>query len=163
MYNNTESILAELVEFGKRIADKQLVVGPGGNTSARLTLDTGDIIYMKASGKCFEDGNISDYIGVNLKTKQAVEGNLKPTCEISLHLKCYELRSDVNAVIHTHPPYATAYAMLGKTLKAFTPDFVAVVGTEIPTAGYVPPGGQEHRVSRSWLRQEQKGDQSNRG
>lgn len=136
---DVKKIKKELVDLGRKLTDKGLVVGPGGNTSARL----GNIIYMKASGITFEKATESDYIGVDLKTGEVVYGQKKPTCEILMHLECYLGREDISAVVHTHPPYAIAYAMLGKTLKQFTPDFVAVINSDVPTIKYVIPAGKE--------------------
>ena len=147
MYTSKNIIRKELVEIGRRIAEKDLIIGPGGNTSARLKKHGKDIIYLKASGKCFENAVKTDYIGIDPVTGNVVDGNLKPTCETNMHLICYNKRDDVHAVIHSHPPFATAYAMLGKPLKAFTPDFVAVVGLEIPVDNYVPPAGEEIALS----------------
>ena len=134
---NTE-IRKQLVEIGKKIADKELVVGPGGNISARVD----NIVYMKASGICFEEAKTSDYIGVDLKTGDIVCGNKKPTCEIAMHLGCYLERKDISAVIHTHPPIATAVGMQEITLSPFSPDLAALVG-DVPTIKYVVPGGIE--------------------
>ena len=134
-----EKIKTQLVKYGKKIAERKLVVGPGGNISAR----TAEVVYMKASGIAFEEAEESDYIGVELRTGKIVEGELKPTCEIEMHLACYSVREDVRAVIHTHPPLATAVAMSGESLRAFTPDFAALVGPEVPVAEYVVPGGKE--------------------
>lgn len=136
---NAEKIKKELVGLGKKLTDKGLVVGPGGNTSVRL----GNIVYMKASGITFEEAAESDYIGVDLKTGEVVDGQKKPTCEILMHLGCYLGRKDISAVVHTHPPYAIAYAMLGKTLKQFTPDFVAIINSDVPVIKYVIPAGKE--------------------
>ncbi len=128
----------QLVEIGKKIADKGLVVGPGGNISARVD----NIVYMKASGICFEEAKESDYIGVDLKTGDIVDGSKKPTCEIAMHLGCYLERNDVSAVIHTHPSIATAVGMQDVTLSPFTPDLAALAGN-VPTIKYVVPGGKE--------------------
>jgi len=125
----------ELVEIGKRIAEENLVIGPGGNSSARL----GNIVYMKASGIPFESAKEEHYVGIDLKSGKSVDGKLKPSCEISMHLGCYKVRNDIGAVIHSHGPFSVAWGMSGKTLKLFTPDFIAVVGTEIPTIKYVLP------------------------
>ena len=131
-------IRKQLVEIGKKIADKELVVGPGGNISARVD----NVVYMKASGICFEEAKTSDYIGVDLKTGDIVCGNKKPTCEIAMHLGCYLERKDISAVIHTHPPIATAVGMQEITLSPFSPDLAALVG-DVPTIKYVLPGGIE--------------------
>lgn len=133
-----DKIKKQLVEIGKKIADKGLVVGSGGNISARV----GNIVYMKASGICFEEAKISDYIGVDLKTGKIVDGSKKPTCEIAMHLGCYLERKDVTAVIHTHPPIATGVGMQDITLRPFTPHLAALVG-DVPTIKYVASGGKE--------------------
>ncbi len=133
-----DNIKKYLVEIGKKIADKGLVVGPGGNISARVD----NIVYMKASGICLEEAKTSDYIGVDLKTGDIVDGNKKPTCEIAMHLGCYLERKDITAVIHTHPTIATAIGMQDITLKPFTPHLAALVG-DIPTIKYLVPGGKE--------------------
>jgi len=143
MYTDKTAVLNDLVNFGRRVAHEKLVVGPGGNTSIRLSRAEGDIIYMKASGRCFEDGNQADYIGVDPATATVCDGALKPTCEIHLHLACYAERPDVHAVLHSHAPIATAYAMRGEPLRAFTPDMVAVVGELVPVVEYIPPAGTE--------------------
>lgn len=129
----------ELVEIGRKIAEKGLVVGPGGNISERL----GDVVYMKASGICFESAKEEDYVGVDLNTGKVVDGRLRPTSEMWMHLECYKVREDVSAVIHTHPVFSIAYAFQGETLKPFTPDMVALLGSEIPVIEYVVPGGKE--------------------
>jgi len=137
--DKAETIKAQLVEYGRKIAQRGLVVGPGGNISAREE----KVVYMKASGIAFEEANQTDYIGVRLDTGKVVEGHLKPTCEIQMHLGCYLVREDVRAVIHTHPPLANAVAISGETLRAFTPDFAALVGSEVPVVEYIVPGSKE--------------------
>jgi len=134
-----EEARRELVEIGKKIAEKGLVVGPGGNTSVRV----GNLVYMKASGISFETAKEEDYIGVDINTGDVVDGNLKPTSEIWLHLECYRIRDDINAVVHTHPPLSIAYAFQGDPLRPFTPDMVALLGSDIPIIEYVVPGGKE--------------------
>ncbi|HAM38033.1 MAG: fructose-bisphosphate aldolase [Elusimicrobia bacterium RIFOXYC2_FULL_34_12] len=132
------NIKKELVRIGKELADKGFVVGPGGNTSVRVD----NTVYMKVSGACFEDTKESDYIAVNLKTGKNINDNRKPTCEIQMHLACYYTRKDISAVIHTHPPYSIAYAMQGKTLKAFTPDFVGIISSNVPTIKFAVPSSK---------------------
>ncbi len=129
----------ELVKYGRLIASKNLVVGPGGNTSVRV----GNIVYLKASGVSFEDAKEKDYVGVDLKNGKVVDGDSKPTCEILMHLGCYLVRKDIMAVVHTHAPIATAVASSGVKLKPLYPDFAALVGKEVPTIRYVIPAGKE--------------------
>ena len=139
MADNAKLIREELVAVGKKLEAKGQVVGPGGNTSAKC----GEIIYMKASGICFEEAVTEDYVGVDLKTGKLVDGVKKPTCEKLMHLNCYKARPDVGAVVHTHPALSVSYAWQGKTLIPFTPDFVAVIGTAVPVLKYILPAGEE--------------------
>lgn len=129
----------ELVEFGKKISEKGLVVGPGGNISARC----GKIVCIKASGIAFEEAKERHYIEIDLKSGIIPKGGLKPSCELPFHLGCYRAREDINAVIHTHPPLATGLACAGVVPKPMYPDFVAIVGRELPLLKYVCPAGEE--------------------
>ena len=114
-------------------------MGPGGNTSARV----GDTVYMKASGVSFEEAVPMDYVGVDVNTKKMVDGVKKPTCEIDMHLICYKVRKDVGAVVHTHPIYATAYAMQDKPMKQFTPDFTAIICSDIAWLPFMMPSSPD--------------------
>lgn len=134
-----EAARRDLVFYGRKIEEKNLVVGPGGNTSARA----GDIVYIKASGVAFEDAVQDDYVGIDLKTGKVVGTFKKPSCEILMHIGCYTVREDVGAVVHTHSPYATAVASAGMTIPPFFPDYVALMGAEIPRVDYVVPAGKE--------------------
>lgn len=138
MIASAKAIRKELIEIGKKLEAKGQVIGPGGNTSARC----GDVVYMKASGVCFEEAVPADYVGVSLKTGELVDGKKKPTCEKSAHLSCYRARPDIGAVVHTHPAFSVSYAWLGKTLVPFTPDFVAIIGSPVPVVEYMLPAGE---------------------
>ena len=130
----------ELVEYGRKIEAKGLVVGPGGNTSVRV----GQTVYVKASGTAFEDATEEDYVGVDLATGELVDGTAKPTCEILMHLGCYLARDEVRAVVHTHAPLATGVSSAGRTLEPLFPDFVALLGPyTLPVIDYVIPAGRE--------------------
>lgn len=138
MYSEA-SARKDLVYYGRKIEQKNLVVGPGGNSSARA----GDIVYIKASGVAFEDATKDDYIGIDLKTGKVVSSFKKPSCEILMHLGCYSVRDDVAAIVHTHSPYAVAVGSSGQTMPPIFPDFIALLGTQVPRIDYVVPAGKE--------------------
>jgi len=129
----------ELVRIGRKIEAKGLVVGPGGNISMRV----GSLVYVKASGVEFENAAEDDYVGVDLETGELVDGKKKPTSEILMHRGCYKARPDAQAVVHTHPPFAVGVANAGRRLEPSSPDFVALLGREVPLLPYVVPTGQE--------------------
>ncbi len=131
-------IREQLVEYGKKMIECKLVVGPGGNISAR----EGDFAYLSPSGLSVAELGCDDYVKMNVKTGEVVEGSKRPTSETPLHLECYRRREDVRAVIHAHPPIATGLATGGAQVRAMTPDFVAYVGKVI-TLPYIVPAGEE--------------------
>lgn len=133
------SARGDLFRYGRKIAERRLVVGPGGNTSARA----GDAIVMKASGAAFEDCSEEDYVAVDLATGEVQGSSKRPSCEIFLHLACYLRREDVHAVVHTHPPIATGIATAGESVPPLFPDLIALVGREIPVLPYIVPGGKK--------------------
>ncbi|MFW6107124.1 MAG: class II aldolase/adducin family protein [bacterium] len=127
----------DLVHYGRKIAERLLVVGPGGNTSVRAD----DAIVVKASGVAYEDCTEEDFLPIDLETGEPLGTDRKPTCEIHMHLACFLARPDVNAVVHTHPPVATGLGIAGKTVPPIYPDLVALVGPEVPLLPYIVPSG----------------------
>lgn len=136
---NYETIRKDLVRFGRKIADKGLVVGAGGNMSVRSR----DVMLIKASGVAFEEARPADYIPVSIATGRLLEKGRRPSSEMAMHLVCYRERDEIRAVVHTHSPYATGIASAGVTLRPIFPDFVAVIDSEVPTLPFVTPCGEE--------------------
>jgi L-fuculose-phosphate aldolase len=72
-----------------------------------------------------------------------IAGTKERTSEIAMHLTVYNLRPDVRAVLHAHPPVATGYATAGRSLNlALLPEVVIGLGC-VPLAGYGLPGTPE--------------------
>ncbi len=130
--------LEGLVRFARLVGEKGLVVGPGGNFSAR----EGKKVFIKASGACMVDGRAGDYIEVDLGSGEVV-GEGVPSCELPLHLAVYRARPEAQAVLHAHPTWAIVWAEGGEVLRASSPDFVALLGTEVPVLPYTRPAGEE--------------------
>lgn len=75
---------------------------------------------------------------------ERVSGNTRPFGELNLHLLIYARRSDAGAVVHAHPPYATALAASGKNLieRPFIAEAVISIGPWIPLAPFAMPGAK---------------------
>jgi L-fuculose-phosphate aldolase len=70
-------------------------------------------------------------------------GTGRPTSELRMHLLVYELRPEAGAVVHAHPPYATACTLAGiSLLEPILPEVVITL-KGIPTAAYATPGTEE--------------------
>ena len=134
-----EKLRRELVTFGRRIASEHLVVGPGGNISARNR----NVILIKASGVPFEEVKEENYIPVEIASGKVLEKGRNPSSELPMHLACYRVREDVRAVVHTHSPFATGIASAGVALPPMFPDFVAIIDSDVPTLPFVIPCGEE--------------------
>src|SRR5918996_1474901 len=80
-----------------------------------------------------------DICVVDMEGKQ-VAGSRKRTSEILLHLAIYKARPDVKAVIHSHPPHATAFAVAGVDLPTCIHPEAEVFLGPVKTAKYVTPG-----------------------
>src|SRR5690242_11686679 len=83
-----------------------------------------------------------DLCKVDYEGKQ-LAGTRKRSSEILLHLSVYKSRPDVQAVVHCHPPHATAFAVAHEPIpKCVLPEVEVFLG-EVPTAVYETPGGQK--------------------
>lgn len=125
-----------VVEIGSRLAAKGLVAGTDGNISVKL--DNGRIMITPSG---LPKGRLSpdDLLIVDENGKK-LQGRLNPSAEMMMHLFVYANRADVGACVHTHPPYATAFAVAGVGLADnILPEVVLFVGG-IPLTDYAPPG-----------------------
>lgn len=71
---------------------------------------------------------------------RVVEGDRRPSTEMAMHLRCYADREDVRAVVHAHPPYATAFAAADRALDGYgLIETVLTVGA-VPVVPFAMPG-----------------------
>lgn len=130
----------KVVEVSRRLYFKGLVAGAGGNVSA-IIRDKG-VVLITPSGLCKGYLKPEDIVKVDLAGK-VLEGYLKPTSELSIHLGIYKIRNDVNAVVHAHPPVSTGFACAGVPIDyEVFPEVIAMIG-EIRFVGYETPTTQE--------------------
>lgn len=130
----------EIVEAGKRMLHKGLVIGASGNISIRISGE--DKIVITPSQIKYDKIGVNDIVVVDFK-KNVLEGDRSPSVETGMHIGVYETRPDVGAIVHTHSVYASAIASLGKTIPPFLDDIVLMLGGEIEVAEYGIPGSKE--------------------
>jgi L-ribulose-5-phosphate 4-epimerase len=68
--------------------------------------------------------------------KEPIEGEHLPSVEMSMHIAVYQNRPDVNAVIHTHQPYASTYALINEPIPALFDEQVANLGNRVDIVPY---------------------------
>src|SRR5436190_21405685 len=129
-------IKEQMCDIGRRIWQKGFCAGNEGNHSYRIGENR---ILCTPTG--ISKGNLKpdDVCTVDLEGKQ-VAGTRKRTSEINLHLAIYKARPDVKAVIHSHPPHATAFAIAGVDLPTCIHPEAEVFLGAVKTAKYVTPG-----------------------
>jgi len=133
----------DLVRFGRWLARLGFTPGTAGNLSVRLDHErllvtpTGMSKYLMRS---------ADMVIVDLEGRQ-LAGTSKVTSEIGMHLAVYQHRQDVAAVIHSHPPTATAFACAGRALdEMLCQEAVMTLGV-VPLAGFATTGTDEVAAS----------------
>lgn len=117
-----------------------LVKWTGGNISARDPQS--GLVVIKPSGVLYEELRPQGHVVVDLEGK-IVEGVLKPSSDTASHLYIYRHRPDVNGVVHTHSPYATAFAALGRPIPVYLTAMADEFGGPIPCAGFALIGSEE--------------------
>jgi L-fuculose-phosphate aldolase len=136
---NEHKLKEQICEIGRRVYNRGFAAANDGNISFRLNdrevLCTPTMVckgFMKPEDMCKVD-----YEGKQLA------GTRKRSSEILLHLSVYKNRPDVQAVVHCHPPHATAFAVAGVPIpKCVLPEVEVFLG-EVPTALYETPGTQK--------------------
>jgi len=135
-----EQLKEELYRLHLELPKNHLVVWTGGNVSARDP-ETG-LVVIKPSGVRYEELRPEDHVVVNLQG-EVVEGRLKPSSDTASHLYIYRHRPDVNGIVHTHSPYATAFAAVGRSIPVCLTAIGDEFGGHIPCAGFALIGDEE--------------------
>jgi len=134
-----EQIREQLCDIGHRIWQQALSPGTGGNISSRLD-DNKILISPTLTGMGFmrsEDLCLIDLDGNVLECKT------RPSSEYRLHLYVYKHRPDITAVIHAHPPFASAFSVTGEQLNTKIMPETIVFLTEVPLVEYGTPSTDE--------------------
>jgi len=134
-----EKLKEQLVELHLELPKNHLVAWTGGNVSAR-DAESG-LIVIKPSGVRYEELHPEHMVVLDLDGK-IVEGNLKPSSDTASHLYIYKHRSDVGGVVHTHSPYATAFAAVNKSIPVVLTAIADEFGGPIPCGGFALIGDE---------------------
>lgn len=136
---SNEGYKHEICRIGQRLYQRGFAAGNDGNLSCRLS-ETEILCTPTMISKGFMTPE--DLCTVDLDGNQ-LTGTRGITSEIRLHLAVYRARPDVRAVVHCHPPYATAFGMAREPIPAFALPEVEMQLGEVPVAKYATPGTQE--------------------
>lgn len=136
-----------LEELRKRVCDLHaelprngLVTWTSGNISARYP-ETGHVV-IKPSGLLFQDLTPESMVVVD-ENGEVVESQYKPSSDTATHCYIYRQMPEVGGIVHTHSPYATAWAALGRDIPCVLTAMADEFGGPIPCGAFALIGGEE--------------------
>ena len=136
-------IRKKLVEICHKVYEKGFVSAYDGNISVATPNNT---FLITRSGICKGDVTVDDIVEIDSAGK-IINGEGKVSTEFKIHLFAYSRRMEVNAVVHCHPVYATAFASLGEGLtKHIFPEVMLTLG-KVPLCKYETPSTEELPMS----------------
>lgn len=126
----------DIVRCCRRLWEAGLIAGADGNVSVRLGRDR---LLVTPRGLPKAELTAGDLVEVSLSGVHR-RGSRRATTELDLHLRAYRRRADCGAVVHAHPPVATAFAVAGEPMPAdVLPEVILYLG-DVPVAPYATTG-----------------------
>lgn len=128
-----------LVQYGRKMAEKGLVGVMAGNLST--ISEDGQFVAISPSGIDYFETEAEDIVILDRKGT-VVDGHRNPSSETDFHLSLYDQRESIRSVVHTHAPYTTTVACLGRELPPIH-YMIAASGDKVPLAPYATYGTPE--------------------
>lgn len=142
----------DIIRVVRILTDQGLIRSSDGNISVRWKPNR---FIITPSGVYKMETRAQDLLVVD-ETGRVLAGRpgLSPSSEVKMHLEAYRLRPDVQAVIHAHPPYATAITIAEIPFPMdIIPEALIALGS-VPIAPYAAPGSADLALSiRPFLRE----------
>ncbi|MCJ7501562.1 MAG: L-ribulose-5-phosphate 4-epimerase [Acidobacteriia bacterium] len=129
-----EQLRREVWETNLGIFRAGLVTMHAGNASG-IDRKRG-LVIIKPSGMDYDKLRPADMVVVDLEGRK-LKGKWKPSVDLPHHLYLYQHRAEIGGVIHTHSNYATAFALLGRSIPVYLTAIADEFGAEVPCAPYV--------------------------
>jgi L-ribulose-5-phosphate 4-epimerase len=128
----------ELCRLHRELVRNGLVAWTSGNVSARA----GDLMVIKPSGLSYDDLTPESMVVCDLQGN-VVSGSLKPSSDTASHAYIYRSLPDVGGIVHTHSPYATAWAARGEEIPCVITAMADEFGGPIPVGPFALIGGEQ--------------------
>ena len=131
-----QSIARGIVAVCRRLHERELIAGQDGNVSVRLR--SGHILVTPA-GLSKVDVTAEALVELTPEGEQVTDGP-SASSEVGMHLRIYRERPDVRAIVHAHPPVATAFGAVGRDfMDAVLPEVIFHLG-RVPLVPFALPG-----------------------
>lgn len=138
------SLKEEMVSICQSSFQEKLFAGTSGNLSVFIRQDK--IMLCTPTSVRYETMTAGDIVAMRL-SGDIIEGAYQPTSEWRMHAAIYEKMPHVNAVFHTHSPYATSFAVVNRSIPYILIEMEPFLGGDIPCASFAPPGSRELGLS----------------
>ena len=112
----------------------------GGNISIRIPGEK--IVAITPSGRPYLSLDLNDISIIDFD-RNAIEGTLRPSIEAGMHIGVYQNRPDVQAVIHTHQPFASVLGVINKPIPALFDEIFVEIGPMVDIIPYAYSGSSE--------------------
>ena len=126
----------EIVRCCRGLWEAGLIAGSEGNVSVRLGRN---LVLITPRGLLKSELSSGDLVRVDLAGNHR-KGSRQASTELDLHLRAYRQREECGAVVHAHPPTATAFAVAGEGLPHDVLPEIAVLMGEVPCVPYATTG-----------------------
>lgn len=124
-----EELKQKVFEANLQLVEYQLVVLTWGNVSA-IDREQG-LVVIKPSGVPYSTMTADDMVVTDLDGNR-VEGRLNPSSDTPTHLELYRRFPDIGGIVHTHSPWACAWAQAGRDVPAYGTTHADFSHTAVP-------------------------------
>ena len=136
---NLRDLRAEVLEVARELSISGLVKLTSGNVSA---IDgQSKLVVITPSGIPYKSMTVKDIPIIDLEGN-IVEGSNRPSSEMPMHLIFYKHLEGVQAIVHTHSPFATALSVVRRSIPVICSASLSL-GGEVPVANFALPGTRE--------------------
>lgn len=134
---------AAVLQAAQLLLTHNLTIGDSGNVSARVSNPDGQPLLAITPHARFYDELTAEDIPVVDFEGEPIVGDALPSVELMLHVTIYQARPDVGGIIHAHPMWGSAAAVLGQPIPHILEDQGIYLGGEIVVSRYAPTGSDE--------------------
>jgi L-ribulose-5-phosphate 4-epimerase len=135
-----EQLKQSVVETALRMVRDGIAHGSQGNISAR-DFESG-FLAITPSAIPYDKMSVNDVPIIDIEGK-LIEGPIKPTSEMPMHTLFYRCLPGLGAVVHSHAPYSTAFAIANQPIPVVLVESATCVGHTVKIAPYATPGTEE--------------------
>ena len=137
--NAIKDVSERMVKAGKELHNQGLVRGTSGNISARISGT--DTFLIKPSGARMECLKADELVLVDLQGNR-IRGESNVSMETPIHSVIYRTRKDVQAIVHTHAPTATAFGIAKTEILPLQIEVFMLLPNGVPVVPFEQPGSE---------------------